>query len=506
MTDWAGGYVVDLEYTRGFYRDQAPLWLSTAAVLAGRSAPDPHAPYTYCELACGQGITTLVLAAANPHAQFWATDINPAHVASARALAEAAGLTNVRFFDDGFADFAARDLPAFDYVTLHGIYTWVAPAVRAEIVAFLKRHLKPGGLAYVSYNCMPGWATMAPVRRLLVEAAARSGARSSAARLDHALGIVKGLIEAGTGYPQVHPDVKQRLEKMTGMQRSYLVHEFMNQDWHPMYFPDVVEELAEAKLGYVGSSTLLDLFDETAVPEKAKAVLAGATDETMRQLLRDFVVNRQFRCDIHARGAIPLTPVAQMRRVLGQSYALVRRRDLCQMKIAAPVGEVTLPDAVYGPLLDALATGPVPAMDLPRRAGLSAISDRDLYLAVRILLGGGHIQPAATPENRAAAAAPAAACNRALFDSLLAGREVPVVVAPTLAGGIALTGLDQTFLLATGSGQDPARWVADQFARNGIQVQVTLPGIEQKPLPEKLAAYGALFGEKVLPFLRALGL
>jgi hypothetical protein len=75
-----------------------------------------------------------------------------------------------------------------------------------------------------------------------------------------------------------------------------------------------------------------------------------------------------------------------------------------------------------------------------------------------------------------------------------------------LAGGIALTGLDQTFLLATGSGQDPVRWVADQFARNGIQVQVTLPGIEQKPLPEKLAAYGALFGEKVLPFLRALGL
>jgi len=506
MADWAGGYVVDLEYTRGYYRDLAPLWLSTAATLAGRAAPDPHRPFTYCELACGQGITILVLAAANPHGRFWATDINPAHVAAARALAEAAGLTNVTFLDDGFADFAARDLPPLDYVTLHGVYSWVSPAARAEIVAFIGRHLKPGGLAYVSYNCMPGWATMAPLRRLMVEAADHAGAPSSLKRLDHGLGILKALLETGTGYGQAHADVKPRVEKMAAMQRSYLVHEFMNRDWHPLYFPDVAAELAEARLGYVGSSTLLDQLDETMVPEKAKALLAEAPDETMRQLLRDFVVNRQFRCDIHARGAVPLSPVAQMRWILGQSYVLVRRRDLCQMKIAAPVGEVSLPEAVYGPLLDALADGPVPAMDLPRRAGLSVIGDRDLFLAVRILLAGGYIQPTATAENATAAAAPSAACNRALFDSLLAGREIPVVAASALAGGLALTGLDQAFLLGTASGQDPTAWVAAQFARNGIQAQIALPGTEQMPPAEKLAAFGAAFSEKMRPFLRAVGL
>jgi hypothetical protein len=34
--------------------------------------------------------------------------------------------------------------------------------MRRTIVAFLRRHLEPGGLAYVSYNATPGWATGLP--------------------------------------------------------------------------------------------------------------------------------------------------------------------------------------------------------------------------------------------------------------------------------------------------------------------------------------------------------
>lgn len=504
MADWTGGYVVDLEYTRGFYRDMTPAWMATAAALAGQAAPDPGRPYTFCELACGHGISTLILAAANPHAQFWATDLNPTHIAGARALAAAAGLTNVHFFDDSFAEFVDRDLPAFDFVTLHGTYTWVTPAVRHEIVAFLKRHVKPGGLVYASYNCMPGWATMIPVRRLMMEAASRSGARGSLKQLEYGLDSVKSFFEGGLGFGQVNPDVKARVDRLSGMQKNYLVHEFMHQGWEPMYFPDVAAEFGEAKLTYVGNTTVLDMFDDTGVPEKAREFLAAAPDEPMRQLLRDFVVNRQFRSDLFVRGATPLSPVRQTRQILEQRYALIRRRDQCQFKVAAPAGEVNLPEAVYGPLLDALAEGPAVGFDLPARAGLGRITDRDLLLALRILMGGGYIQPAVGPTE--AAVATAAACNRALFQSLLNGREIPVVAVAGLGSGIGLSGLDQAFLQATAASEDPARWILDQFTRNGIQVQVGAIAGEPKPLAEQLTGYAGEFRQKLLPFLRALGL
>src|SRR4051812_26521029 len=161
MTDWAGGYIADIEYGAGFYREQAPGTLDAACLIRGL-APPPRRDgrFRYCELGCGQGLTALVLAAANPRAEIVAVDFNPAHIARASDLAAEAGLGNVRFIEAGFADLTgpgAPDLPDFDYIALHGVYSWVSPANRQAIVRFAERRLAPGGLLYVSYNAMPGW-------------------------------------------------------------------------------------------------------------------------------------------------------------------------------------------------------------------------------------------------------------------------------------------------------------------------------------------------------------
>jgi hypothetical protein len=40
---------------------------------------------------------------------------------------------------------------------MHGIFSWISPKA---LVARIARRLKPGGLLYVSYDCMPGWAAV----------------------------------------------------------------------------------------------------------------------------------------------------------------------------------------------------------------------------------------------------------------------------------------------------------------------------------------------------------
>src|SRR5207248_9974729 len=123
-----------------------------------------------------------LVAASNPRAEVLAADFNPTHIASARGLANAAGLSNVEFREADFEELLHdSSLPDFDIICLHGVYSWISPQHRQTIVALIRRPLKPGGLVYVSYDAMPGWAGIAPLRRVLVQHAAASGTLSEIA-------------------------------------------------------------------------------------------------------------------------------------------------------------------------------------------------------------------------------------------------------------------------------------------------------------------------------------
>ena len=124
--DWTAGYASDIEYTAGFYPEQAPGHLNLVCALNGNEPPSLAGPFTYFELGFGRGLTASVLAASNPRGTFYAADFNPAHVAGARELAAEAGLDNLTLLENSFEELAAgavAGLPGFDYITLHGIYT-----------------------------------------------------------------------------------------------------------------------------------------------------------------------------------------------------------------------------------------------------------------------------------------------------------------------------------------------------------------------------------------------
>src|SRR6185369_7754563 len=125
MADWGSGYITDKAYVHDFCRVQTPPILALAALTGGMQAPGAAGePLTYCDLGCGQGYTANLIAAANPAAQVLGVDFNPSHVANARTLASAAGLSNVTFREASFEDIAADTaLPQFDIVAMHGVFS-----------------------------------------------------------------------------------------------------------------------------------------------------------------------------------------------------------------------------------------------------------------------------------------------------------------------------------------------------------------------------------------------
>jgi SAM-dependent methyltransferase len=508
MTSWTSGYVSDIGYTHGFYRELVPALLSFASLGAGHEAAGPPAPLRYCELGCGQGFSANLVAAANPSVDVYATDFNPAQIIGARRLAKDAGLTNAHFYETAFADFSAEpSLPAqFDIIALHGIYSWISPENRRHIVSFIRQKLRPGGLVYISYNTLPGWASLMPLRRLMVDQAClRKG--PIAPRVGEALAFAESLKAAGAAYFTQNPAIAGRLDKMKGMQREYLAHEYFNADWTPFYFADVAAELAEAKLNFVCSANLLDQIDAVNLTGEQQTLLAGIDDPVRRQGLRDYMVNQQFRRDVFVKGAVPLSGLDARAAWNEQRFALSTRRVDVPLKAAGALGEADLQAAVYEPILDALASGPRSFRELTAIKEIADLGWARITQALAVLVGAGHLQPCLPTADESKRAQRTRAFNAAVVKRAEASADLQFLASPVTGGGVAVNRMEQLFLggLAV-KGGDP---VAHTWAVLSSQSQSLLK--DGQPLEGEEANLAELrqrfaeFIEKRLPVLKQLG-
>src|SRR5215470_15203477 len=153
------GYVLDSSYADTFFQELSPAWLNYVRALSGVPARPLDSGFTYLELGAGFGHSTIVNAGAFPQGEFHACDFNPEHIEGGRRYASALGLNNIEFHESSFEQLLEKQLPQFDFIVLHGVYSWVSAESRAAVRRIVKEKLASGGLVYISYNCMPGWAS-----------------------------------------------------------------------------------------------------------------------------------------------------------------------------------------------------------------------------------------------------------------------------------------------------------------------------------------------------------
>lgn len=517
MAEWASGYVTDVEYTHGFYRELTPNILTFGTLVKSLRGPSlGGGPQAFCELGCGQGFSTNLLAAANPGIDFYATDFNPAQIAGAQHLAREAGTSNVHFFDDSFADFEARtDLPQFDFIVFHGIYSWIAAEHRRTIVRFIDRRLKPGGLVYISYNCLPGWSGAAPFARLL-RMASEAGSGTIMQKLDSGFAFVDRMQEANASYFAATLGIKERIAGLKDKNRRYVAHEYMNANWTPFYHADVAGELSAARLSFVGSAYLLDDIDTINLTPAQRAILAETSDQTMRETLRDFMVNAQFRRDLFSRGAVGLAAGEAKDIWLDSLFALSVPRDEVKLKIKGALGEADLKADVYAPIIDAFAR---PVEDgKPSALSLRQVLSEDqklidlgwkrLQQAVLALVAANYLQPCAADASESDQRRESAErFNRAVTKRARYSDDLYFLASPVTGGGVGVDRVQQLFLLALGNRvPDPAAFVWNTLSSQGQKL-----GRDGKPLEtaeENLAELRVRYEafENRLPSLRALGI
>ncbi len=508
MSDWTSGYVADINYTYGYYPELNPLRLRLAFLNAGLVSPEVGSA---CELGFGQGMSANLHAAASV-ASWHGTDFNPAQADFAQELAHASG-ADVKLFDEAFADFAHRpDLPNFDFIGLHGIWSWISDANRTVIADFVRRKLKVGGVLYISYNTQPGWAAMVPMRDLLTGYSEIMGApgQGIVTRIDAALEFAEKLLATHPTYARANPQVAERLKKIQGQNRNYLAHEYFNRDWLPMSFARMAEWLSPAKLNYACSAHYLDHVDAVNLTAEQQALLKEIPDAMFRETVRDFMVNHQFRRDYWVKGARKLNALEQAEALRAQRVVLVQPRTDVSLKVTGNLGEATLQEAVYNPILDLLADHQSKTLGQVEQAVTAqGISFAQVLQAVMVLTGSGALQAMQDDATASKAKKQTDRLNTFLIDKARGSDEISYLASPVTGGGVTLGRFQQLFLLARSQGKkEPAEWA--QYVWHALAAQgqgIIKEGKMLETAEENLAelmAQAQPFAEKQLPILQAL--
>lgn len=508
MSDWTAGYVADIGYTFGYYYELNPLRIRLAFGNAGLAMPVMgHA----CELGFGQGLSANIHAAASTM-QWCGTDFNPSQAAFAQELAAKSG-AGAQLYDDAFADFAMRpDLPDFDYIGVHGIWSWISDENRAVMVDFIKRKLKVGGVLYISYNTLPGWASFAPMRHLMTRHAEVLGSegRGIVNRIDGAIEFADKLMQTNPKFSLANPQVAKRLEDLKGHNRHYLAHEYFNRDWHPMHFATMAEWLEPAKLQYACSANYHDHVDSINLTVDQQQLLNEIPDVMFRQSVLDFIVNQQFRKDFWVKGLRHSNPLEASEALRRERVLLLTHRADVPLKIQAGLGEVNLLENIYNPILDQLADHkPKTLGQIENALAPQGIAMAQITQAMLLLAGSNHLGSVQDDAHIAKAKKRTDSLNAHLMNLSRSSNELHFLSSPVTGGGIPVNRFEQLFMQAILQGRkQPVEWALHVWQLLAIQNQkLVKEGKALETTEENIAELtrqAESFAAKRLPIMKAL--
>lgn len=474
MSDWTSGYVADIDYTYGYFKELNPQRMRLALLNAGIEPPQ-H--LTACELGFGQGLSAAIHAAASD-IEWYGNDFLPSQARFAQSLAEASE-SNAQFFDDSFEEFLTReDLPQFDFICLHGVWTWVSETNRQRILAFIRKNLKVGGVVYLSYNTQIGWAQIMPLRRLLVQHTQRMGAPGdgTAQRIRQSLKFADKLMQTHPLHAQTNNQVAPKLQELLGQDPHYLAHEYYNRDWQPMDFADMAEQMANIKLEYASSATYLDLIEAINLTQEQQQFLADISDLALRENTRDFCVDKKFRKDYWMRGARDLNPLQVMEGLRAERVVMTKSRGAISLVLEGAMGVADLAADVYNPILDYLADyQPHSLGDIEQAMSKhSKIGLQEIVQAMFIFTHRGEIQTAQTNQVIQKVQSKTQALNAHLIDMARGQDSVRYLASPVTGGGVDVSRIQQLMILAiqknAKTAEELAQFVWDIYSSQGETV------------------------------------
>jgi methyltransferase-like protein len=277
--------------------------LATVAALFGMKP----APVEHCrvlEMGCYDGVNLASMALGLPESEFVGVDVAGTAIARGRALAGELGLKNLTLRHLDLMEMAP-DYGQFDYIIVHGMYSWVPEPVCQQILAISKGSLAPQGVAYISYNTFPGCHNRMMLREMMLFHT--QDFPDPQKKMQQALVLLKLLASSlDKDFEPYTKFLQGELERLSGRSLEALYHDELAEVFTPFYFHQFMEQARRHDLQFLAEADFFDMVPRGLTPKAVEVLDTIASDILLREQYLDFMRGRHFRKTLLCHPDVPL--------------------------------------------------------------------------------------------------------------------------------------------------------------------------------------------------------
>jgi methyltransferase-like protein/2-polyprenyl-3-methyl-5-hydroxy-6-metoxy-1,4-benzoquinol methylase len=322
----------EVPYQSNPFARSHPRWIATIASLFGMQAPAPDGA-RILELGSASGGNLIPMAESLPRSSCLGVDLSSRQIEDGKRLIGATGLGNVSLKQASILDID-ESYGDFDYIICHGVYSWVPREVQQRILEICSKRLTPNGVAYISYNTLPGWRMLGMLRDMMRFHASRF--QEPAKQIAQSRALLNVL--AKTVPSQDNPYgmlLKQSSEQLQHKADWYIYHEHLEEENDPVYFHEFMSRAAGVGLQFLGEGELLSML-KNKLPEEVQAALREVSGDILHtEQYMDFFRNRTFRETLLCRADVRLTRRIDTDRIKPLAFASDLEPQAGTMDLAA---------------------------------------------------------------------------------------------------------------------------------------------------------------------------
>ncbi len=266
--------------------------LATMGTLFGLN-PAPPRHCRVLEIACADGGNIIPMAAELTDSSFVGIDLAHTVVENGKRQIAELGLTNIRIEQMDLMD-AGTELGTFDYIIAHGFYSWVPEPVRDKLMATLNQVLAPQGVAYISFNALPGCRIREMFREMMLFHLRNT--TDPQERIQQAREFLGCFVQSQESSVEMGSLMKIEAEFLLEQGPVVLFHDELSETYHPVYIHEFVSHAGRYGLQFLSEASFTDMQPRKYPAEVLdRARQWAGEDRLLREVYFDFLRGRTFR-------------------------------------------------------------------------------------------------------------------------------------------------------------------------------------------------------------------
>ncbi len=299
----------EMAYPSFVHSQTHPDRLATIATLLGLK-PQLTEKCRVLELGCGDGTNIIAFANGLPESEFVGIDLSQKQVEYGNSIIDSIGLKNLKLLNANILDLNRAEFGEFDYIIAHGVYSWTPEKVRDKVLAICREMLTEQGIAFVSYNTLPGFHSREMVREIVIYHTRNINEPQE--KIDQALGFLEFLSKS-VNEPVLYKNLlTYEFQDIIKSSPQVIFHDALEKDNTPVYFHQFMSHAEKHNLQFLSEVEYFTKKDAQFNSEIRETLEKFGDDLISREQYIDFFSNRRFRQTLLCRKELQISNEPQV--------------------------------------------------------------------------------------------------------------------------------------------------------------------------------------------------